>query len=130
VKQLNAGASLERAVLCPLQQFINHCNQRACGLFFVYFHADKWHWYRDAQGTLARYLAEPLNANVAKNVIVFVGDGMGLSTVTAGRILKGQQLGGPGEDYRLTFETFPYVGLSKVLYPNMENYLKMISMSF
>ena len=40
---------------------------------------------------------------------------MGMSTVTAGRILKGQQLGGPGEDYRLTFETFPYVGLSKVL---------------
>lgn len=49
----------------------------------------------------------------AKNVILFVGDGMGLSTVTAARILEGQQRGEAGEDNQLAFETFPFVALSK-----------------
>ncbi len=50
----------------------------------------------------------------ARNVVLFVGDGMGLSTVTAARILRGQQLGRPGEETQLTFETFPNLGLAKV----------------
>jgi alkaline phosphatase len=50
----------------------------------------------------------------AKNVILFVGDGMGVSTVTAGRILEGQQMGKPGEEHSLFFEKLPYVALSKV----------------
>lgn len=50
---------------------------------------------------------------VAKNIILFVGDGMGISTVTAGRILEGQQLGGLGEDHKVIFETFPHTALSK-----------------
>lgn len=49
----------------------------------------------------------------AKNVILFVGDGMGVSTVTASRILEGQLNGKPGEENRLFFETLPYLGLSK-----------------
>lgn len=49
----------------------------------------------------------------AKNVILFVGDGMGISTVTAARILEGQRRGEPGEENRLSFETFPHVGFSK-----------------
>jgi alkaline phosphatase len=52
----------------------------------------------------------------AKNVILFVGDGMGVSTVTAARILEGQLAGKPGEENRLSFENFrdfPYVALSK-----------------
>ncbi|XP_068230719.1 alkaline phosphatase-like [Palaemon carinicauda] len=49
----------------------------------------------------------------AKNIILFVGDGMGLSTITAGRILKGQRLGESGERYRLSFEKFPFVALAK-----------------
>ncbi len=49
----------------------------------------------------------------AKNVILFVGDGMGVSTVTAARILEGQMAGKPGEENRLSFETLPYVALSK-----------------
>lgn len=39
---------------------------------------------------------------------------MGLSTVTAGRIFKGQQEGGSGEESYLSFEKFPNVGLLKV----------------
>ncbi len=49
----------------------------------------------------------------AKNVILFVGDGMGVSTVTAARILEGQLNGKPGEENRLSFENFPYLALSK-----------------
>ena len=44
----------------------------------------------------------------AKNVILFVGDGMGISTLTAARILQGQQAGNTGEEGYLSFEQFPY----------------------
>ena len=49
----------------------------------------------------------------AKNVILFIGDGMGVSTVTAIRILDGQQKGMPGEENVLSFERFPHLALSK-----------------
>ena len=49
----------------------------------------------------------------AKNVILFVGDGMGPSTVTAARILEGQFAGMPGEENTLSFGAFPYAGLAK-----------------
>ncbi|MCB1684707.1 MAG: alkaline phosphatase, partial [Pseudomonadales bacterium] len=47
------------------------------------------------------------------NVILFLGDGMGVSTVTAARIYAGQRRGGSGEEYVLPFETFPNVALVK-----------------
>ncbi|KAK3603506.1 hypothetical protein CHS0354_030359 [Potamilus streckersoni] len=50
---------------------------------------------------------------VAKNVIMFLGDGMGVSTVTAGRILKGQNRNKTGEETVLSFDKFPHVALSK-----------------
>ena len=49
----------------------------------------------------------------AKNVILFVGDGMGISTVTAARIFDGQSRGQSGEENFLAFENFPNVALSK-----------------
>lgn len=49
----------------------------------------------------------------AKNVILFVGDGMGVSTVTASRILAGQMQGENGEENQLSFDKFPFAGLSK-----------------
>ena len=48
-----------------------------------------------------------------QNVILFLGDGMGVSTVTAARILAGQQAGKLGEEHELPFETFPNVSLVK-----------------
>ncbi|MCG8465158.1 MAG: alkaline phosphatase [Xanthomonadales bacterium] len=48
-----------------------------------------------------------------RNVILFLGDGMGISTITAARIFAGQQQGLPGESYELSFEKFPHVALSK-----------------
>jgi hypothetical protein len=40
---------------------------------------------------------------------------MGISTVTAARILGGQKLGKPGEEHILNFEQFEDVALSKVI---------------
>src|SRR5690606_23618589 len=49
----------------------------------------------------------------ARNLIVFLGDGMGLTTVTAARILEGQRHGVPGEEHALAFEDFPHTALAK-----------------
>lgn len=49
----------------------------------------------------------------ARNVILFVGDGMSADTVTAARIYAGQRAGNSGEAHALSFERFPYVALSK-----------------
>ncbi len=56
----------------------------------------------------------------ARNVILFIGDGMGISTVTASRIYEGQQRGETGEENRLSFETFPYSALSKTYNTNLQ----------
>jgi len=57
---------------------------------------------------------------VAKNVILFIGDGMGMSTITATRIYKNQLAGGIGEEKGLSFEGFPFVGLSKTYEVNSQ----------
>jgi alkaline phosphatase len=54
----------------------------------------------------------PMRAH-AKNVIVFLGDGMSIPTIAAARILDGQRKGGSGEENRLSFENFPATALSK-----------------
>ncbi len=53
-------------------------------------------------------------------MILFIGDGMGVSTVTAIRILDGQQKGMPGEENVLSFERFPHVALSKTYEVNQQ----------
>ncbi len=56
----------------------------------------------------------------AKNVILFIGDGMGISTVTAARILEGQLRGESGEENQLSFDRFPDVALIKVYNTNQQ----------
>ena len=56
----------------------------------------------------------------AKNVILFIGDGMGISTITAGRIYAGQKQGQSGEEYVLPFETFENVALVKTYNTNAQ----------
>ena len=56
----------------------------------------------------------------AKNVILFVGDGMGVSTVTAARILDGQNHGNDGEENLLSFDSFPVSGLAKTYNTNAQ----------
>jgi alkaline phosphatase len=49
----------------------------------------------------------------ARNLVLFVGDGMGPTTVSAARILRGQLQGGRGEESMLRFEGFAATALSK-----------------
>lgn len=70
-------------------------------------------WYASGQAELQRALRSSQNTNRAKNVILFVGDGMGISTVTAARIFAGQLQGSAGEENFLSFERFPAVALAK-----------------
>ena len=50
------------------------------------------------------------NENIAKNIIIFVGDGMGVSTITAARHFKRQSKNIP----YLNFESFPSMALTQV----------------
>lgn len=51
--------------------------------------------------------------NTPQNLILFIGDGMGISTITAGRIFDGQSKGLSGEAHSLSFENFDHVALVK-----------------
>lgn len=53
-------------------------------------------------------------------MILFVGDGCDIATNTAARILKGQQNGKKGEEGYLSYEEFPYTGLSKTYNTNRQ----------
>ncbi|AYH43008.1 alkaline phosphatase [Azoarcus sp. DN11] len=70
-------------------------------------------WYNAGQDFVRDSERVVANHRTAKNVILFVGDGLGISTITAARILDGQMHGKPGEENRLFFETLPNVALSK-----------------
>lgn len=70
------------------------------------------HWFQEAQAAMVnKPVFQP--ELKAKNIILFVGDGMGVSTITAARILEGQNKGLTGEENSLSFESFPFTGLSK-----------------
>ncbi|NWY49051.1 PPBT protein, partial [Sylvia atricapilla] len=82
---------------------------------------DPEYWRRQAQETLQNALRlQHLNKNVAKNLILFLGDGMGVSTVTAARILKGQLQHGQGEESLLEMDKFPFVALAKTYNTNAQ----------
>ena len=67
------------------------------------------YWINKAQDILAEKLkqTETLTTNKAKNIIMFLGDGMSVHTVTATRNLMGDS------SKQVYFEKFPYFGLSK-----------------
>ncbi|XP_021485151.1 alkaline phosphatase, germ cell type-like [Meriones unguiculatus] len=56
----------------------------------------------------------------AKNLIIFLGDGMGVSTVTATRILKGQMDGHLGPETPLAMDRLPHMALSKTYNTDMQ----------
>lgn len=64
-----------------------------------------------ALSALALHASPASAAERAKNVILFIGDGMGVSTLTAARIYDGQQRGIDGASNRLSFEAFPQLAL-------------------
>ncbi|XP_017872100.1 PREDICTED: alkaline phosphatase, tissue-nonspecific isozyme [Drosophila arizonae] len=79
---------------------------------------DASYWMDKAQQQLAVRLMRSREAGggdsrVARNVIMLMGDGLSITTLTAARILKGQHAGYSGEEAQLAVEQFPYSGLCK-----------------
>ncbi|CAL8129990.1 unnamed protein product [Orchesella dallaii] len=75
---------------------------------------DSNYWFQNAEASLQqKILSQKTIKKKAKNVIFFIGHGMGVSTVTATRIFKGQQEGKSGEENILNLEHLPNVGLAK-----------------
>ncbi|TDG44124.1 hypothetical protein AWZ03_009455 [Drosophila navojoa] len=74
------------------------------------------YWRSIAHQTLEQQLESKMrpNTQLAKNVMLFLGDGMSIPTITAGRVYLG------GEEKQFSFEQFPYVGLSKTYCANMQ----------
>lgn len=77
-------------------------------------------WKRDGWDRLDRIKKAKIREGKAKNVILFVGDGMGISTLTAARILEGQLRGESGEENSLSFEQFPFSAFSKTYSVNQQ----------
>lgn len=65
-------------------------------------------WFDSGLNELKHALGQTHNTRRAKNVILFVADGMGPATVTAARIYKDKEEGS------LIWERFPHMGLLKV----------------
>ncbi len=77
-------------------------------------------WRRDGEAAIQARKNQTKFGSRAKNVILFIGDGMGVTTITASRILEGQMRGESGEENRLSFEQFPFVALSKTYSANQQ----------
>ena len=78
-------------------------------------------WFKDGAQTLVEK-TQLENKKKAKNVIIFLGDGMGISTLTAARIYQGQQrqTHDGGEENFLSFEKFPNTALVKTYNTNQQ----------
>jgi alkaline phosphatase len=70
-------------------------------------------YLKAGQAELKRLMADKPNDRKARNVIIFIGDGMGVSTLTAGRIFEGQQQGLDGESYVAQMDKLPHTALVK-----------------
>jgi len=70
-------------------------------------------WRSLAEDELAARLNRPRREGRARNVILFVADGMNVSTITAARILDGQNRGETGEENYLPFERWGHSALVK-----------------
>jgi len=71
-------------------------------------------YFLAGKSQLAELMARQPNTRKAKNIILFVVDGLSIPTVTAARIIEGQNAGRDGASNVLAFERLlPYVALSK-----------------
>ncbi|MBG1231235.1 alkaline phosphatase [Aestuariivirga litoralis] len=70
-------------------------------------------YFKKAAEQLAQREALVPNTGKAKNIILMIGDGMGIPMVTATRIYQGQAAGKDGVTNKLAFEQLPYAALSR-----------------
>ncbi|KAJ3654346.1 hypothetical protein Zmor_013539 [Zophobas morio] len=68
---------------------------------------DSSYWFDLGKNDINNALNKPVIQGTAKNVILFVADGMGITTTTAARIYSATESG------YLAFEQFPHVGILK-----------------
>lgn len=71
-------------------------------------------WTNKAQTLIDEKLKLVENTNTAKNIIMFLGDGMSMATIAATRMYLG------GEELKLSFEEFPTFGYSKTYCVNRQ----------
>lgn len=64
-------------------------------------------WLKNADQFVQKQLKKQTNRNRAKNIIMFLGDGMSTATLAATRMYMG------GEETTLFFEEFPHLGMAK-----------------
>lgn len=69
---------------------------------------DQSYWKALGEEELEKALNKKIIEGVAKNVILFIGDGMGPTTVTSSRIY------GKGEKGHLAWDKFDNIGVLKV----------------
>jgi len=72
-------------------------------------------WVSLANNELSRAIdvADSPRLTPAKNVIMFIGDGMGMSTISAARLWNAENNNLMGEDSYLSWETFAHLGFSR-----------------
>lgn len=118
------------AVALTLSTGITMVSQAATPDSFQAPYSDRTTWYEAGKAAVDKNEKVLPNLQKAKNIILFIGDGMGVSTVTAARILAGQQPdiidptntkpASSGEENSLSFELFPYLALSKTYSTNQQ----------
>lgn len=77
-------------------------------------------WYIQAESAIAKAKATRPIDTPAKNVILLIGDGLSVGTITASRIFEGQRRGMMGEEYRLAMESLPHAALVKTYNTDMQ----------
>ena len=102
-----------------LGNFLKLFNHRFYGFIFpgangdIFRNQDNNAWYKAGVKLVEDNLKLKANNNTAKSAILFLGDGMGITTITATRFLDGQQKGRTGEENVLSWEVFPWSALAK-----------------
>jgi len=79
-------------------------------------------WYEGGVKLIEDNLKVKENRNTAKSAVLFVGDGMGITTITAARIYDGQLKDDImyGEENVLSWETFPWTALAKTYHVDLQ----------
>ena len=82
-------------------------------------------WWDNGRAALAGRMAVVNRPKRARNVVLMIGDGMGISTITAARIFDGQNPGNgqprrSGEENSLAFERLPNLALVKTYKTNAQ----------
>ncbi len=77
-------------------------------------------WFVEGERALDATRARRPIGGRARNLVLFVGDGLDVSTVTAARIFEGQARGATGEENLLAFERLPHRALLKTYNTNQQ----------